>query len=195
MRRPVASTALCPDPIPKRGHNTQSGRVSAPVMTTAAAPVICSALHRRGLLIRLDAYNSAALDHLARVGAWALYVIRPARSKMPVKIGRTTDPHRALIEAARRSPVPLEMAYLFWTCGRPLAERIERVVREQLTADGKRAETGWHRITADEAAQRIEATARLLYPTVTSFLDHAGMVEQIERRGRRMMAVRPQPRM
>jgi hypothetical protein len=54
-------------------------------------------------LINLNAYTTHALDHLIRVGAWAIYVIRPSGPKMPVKIGRTTDPQAALVETARRS--------------------------------------------------------------------------------------------
>jgi hypothetical protein len=41
-------------------------------------------------------------------------------------------------------------------------------------------------------AQRIEETAHRLYPTVTSFLDQAGMVELLARRAKRMgLAMRP----
>ncbi len=87
-------------------------------------------------MIKLDAYSHAAFDHLTRVGAWAIYVIRPARTQKPVKIGRTADPQATLGEAARRSPAPLEMAYLFWTCSRPLADRIERVTTRPARAAG-----------------------------------------------------------
>ena len=88
------------------------------------------------------------------------------------------------------------MAYLLWTCGFPLAERIDRMVRLELDAAGRRNENGWFNVTAQEAAQRIEECAHRLYPTVTSFLDHAGMIELLARRGKRMgLAMRPQPRM
>jgi hypothetical protein len=55
-------------------------------------------------------------------------------------------------------------------------------VRLELTAAGRRNDAGWYSIAADEAAELI------LYPTVTGFLDHAGMVEFLGRRGRRMAA-------
>jgi hypothetical protein len=145
-------------------------------------------------LINLNDYTSFALELLTRVGAHAVYVIRPVGPKKPVKIGRTTDPASTLVEASRRSPVPVEMAYLLWTCGFPLAERIDRMVRLELDAAGRRNENGWFNVTAQEAADLIEREARELYPTVTSFLDHAGMVELIARRGKRML-LRPQPRL
>jgi T5orf172 domain len=133
-------------------------------------------------LINLAAYTTHALDHLARVGAHAIYVIRPSGPKMPVKIGRTTDPKAALIETARHSPIPVEVAYLLWTCGRPLADRIENYLRAELQLAGKPPTNGWYRLTADEMAQRIEEGAHRLYPTVTSFLDHDGMVELLRSR-------------
>jgi hypothetical protein len=148
-------------------------------------------------LINLNAYTTHALDHLTRVGAWAIYVIRPSGPKMPVKIGRTTDPQAALVEIARRSPVPVEVAYLLWTCGRPLAERIDRTVRVELELAGKLPTNGWHRLPAEDMAQRIEECAHRLYPTVTSFLDHDGMIEFLARRGKSVPAggLRPQPRL
>jgi hypothetical protein len=145
-------------------------------------------------LINLDAYTTHVLDHLTSVGAWAIYVIRPTGPKMPVKIGRTTDPPAALIETARRSPVPVEVAYLLWTCGRPLADRIENYLRAELLLAGKPPTNGWYRLTAEDMAARIDECAHRLYPTVTSFLDHAGMVEFLGRRGRRMVPLRA-PRM
>jgi hypothetical protein len=145
-------------------------------------------------LINLNDYTSFALEHLTRVGAHAVYVIRPVGPKKPVKIGRTTDPASTLVEASRRSPLPLEVAFLLWTCGFPLAERIDRMVRLELDVAGRRNENGWFNMTAQEAAELIERKARELYPTVTSFLDHAGMLELLARRGKRMgLAVRPQP--
>jgi hypothetical protein len=148
-------------------------------------------------LINLNDYTSFALDHLARVGAHAVYVLRPAAAQKPIKISRTVDPQATLVEATRRSPVPVEVASLFWTCGFPLAERIDRMVRLELDAAGRRNENGWFNVTAQEAAELIERRAREMYPTVTSFLDHDGMVELIARRGKRMHThqLRPQPRL
>jgi hypothetical protein len=143
-------------------------------------------------MIRLDAYTSHVLEHLTKGGAWALYVIRPTRSQRPVKIGKTTDPAETLYRVARHNPVPIEMRSLLWSCGRPLAERIDRVVRLELEADGKASERGWYRLSVDEMAKRIEETAHRLYPSVKSFLDHAGMVELLARRGSRIgLSMRP----
>jgi hypothetical protein len=61
-----------------------------------------------------------------------------------------------------------------------LAERIQRVVRHKLA--GRRAE---------DVGELIECKARELYPTVTSFLDHAGMVELLTRRGAKMARREP----
>jgi hypothetical protein len=69
------------------------------------------------------------------------------------------------------------MAYLLWTCGRPLADRIDRMVRVELEIAGKPSTNGWYRLTAEDMARHIEECAHRLYPTVTSFLDHAGMIE------------------
>jgi hypothetical protein len=102
-------------------------------------------------LINLDAYTHSALEHLTRGGAWALFVLRPARSQKPVKIGRTTDPAGTLYDMSRQSPVPLEMASLLWTCGRPLADRIDKIVRLEFEAANVVPNAGWYR---DGAADR-----------------------------------------
>jgi hypothetical protein len=60
-------------------------------------------------LINFDAYTTHALDHLTRVGAWAIYVIKPSASSMLVKIGKCTDPPRNMEQMQRRSPTPLEL--------------------------------------------------------------------------------------
>jgi hypothetical protein len=63
-----------------------------------------------------------------------------------------------------------------------------------LESAGKRVGGSWYQITAEEAAELIERHAHEFYPTLTSFMVHAGMVQLLAKRAKRMPA-RPAPRL
>ena len=55
-----------------------------------------------------------------------------------------------------------------------IMELSKRYWQGALSSESKSPSHGWYRLTAEEMAQAIEKCAHRLYPTVNSFLDHAG---------------------
>lgn len=116
-----------------------------------------SALLRRNEALRIQA---AEIEREHReFGACAVFLVREAGTEKPVKLGCGAFPDKRLAGDQAGNPRKIEIAWMRWTAGRPVATRLEREVRLIMGERGRILPGDWFDAAAGEIAEILEAGA------------------------------------